>query len=224
MKFNVGKKLLGMAGGFALSALVAWPAHAITTLDFGTGGMGAGGTITAIAGGFSGSNIPVDALTVSGAPLNNGVWDTQGTATGSGATAGDPNAAALSFNTVTGAITIVGGVSGLGVPLGSTLLVNLGPAAITCSTQAGGVVLSCSGSGNDTKDRTLLAALGINPLTTFNLFGFSITNATWNGTSGTVTSTDIVNTQGKIPEPASMLLFGLGLVGLAAWGRKRLSK
>jgi hypothetical protein len=34
----------------------------------------------------------------------------------------------------------------------------------------------------------------------------------------------ITQVPGKIPEPASMLLFGLGLAGLGFWGRKRLGK
>ncbi len=73
-----------------------------------------------------------------------------------------------------------------------------------------GVSLSCSGpalpgfSGNPfslTEQITLTAPAG----------------------SGTATGDAALN-PGKIPEPASMLLFGFGLVGLGVWGRKRVSK
>src|SRR5215217_3578464 len=89
------------------------PAFSAVLIDFGTGTVGLGGTITISGGNAIGTGIPVDALTIAGAPMNNGVFDTQGTALGTSAVAGD-DSAALSFNTNTGAISIIGGVSAFG--------------------------------------------------------------------------------------------------------------
>src|SRR5512138_2066200 len=93
--------LIAVLGIFAPAAFSA------VLIDFGTGTAGTGGTITISGGNAIGANIPVDALTVSGAPVNNGVFDTQGTAVGSGATVANPNSASLSFNTSTNTISIV---------------------------------------------------------------------------------------------------------------------
>ena len=47
----------------------------------------------------------------------------------------------------------------------------------------------------------------------------------WNGTGGDGYSIDYselsVRTTEPVPEPASLLLFGTGLVGLRAWRRRR---
>lgn len=211
--------IVGIVGG----------AQAAPILDFGTGTAGPGGFIVCNGSTCVGSGIPTDTINALNTPISHPVTDTQGTFVSGTAVGG--NSAVLAFSTSANTISIVGGVSAAGVPLGTNLLSGT-LTSFTCTTQSGGSIINCSGSGTDTKDSTLLAYYGIPSNTPFNLFGFSLgglldacpTGVTAGSTCYQVTSTDITNTGGKIPEPASMLLFGFGLVGLGVWGRKRLSK
>src|SRR5579872_2468866 len=95
---------------FVLSLL---PASA-TTIDMSSGDAGKGGVIVLLSGNnASGTGIPIDSMTVSGAPQNNGIGiDLTGTAQGFSVS---ETAASLSFNTVTNVINIVGGVPSLGI-------------------------------------------------------------------------------------------------------------
>jgi len=194
------------------------PAFSAVLIDFGTGSAGLGGTITISGGNAIGTGIPVDTLTISGAPVNNGVFDTQGTVVSGTAVGG--NSAALSFNTNTGAISIVGGVSALGVPLGTTLLSGT---IQSFSLTNGGTLGSITASGTDTKSPLLLAALGLPTSTPFAFFGFSI-GFNQAGTGGTYTanSTDIANT--SVPEPASVVLFGSLLLGTGLAIRRKVER
>ena len=123
------------------------PAQAAVIIDFATGGVGAGGVLTIAGGQASGSGIPVDSLLVLGAPLNNNTFDTSGSAA---STSPDSNlAAALSFNTMTGAFSVVGGIPDLNVPNGTTLLTG----TIDAFTIAGNLLTSVQVTlaGSDSK-------------------------------------------------------------------------
>jgi len=195
----------------------AAPGYPVAIIDFGTGNAGTGGTLTISGGNAVGTNIPVDTLTVTGAPLNDGVYDLSGTATSSNQDAN--KSAALNFNTSTGAISIVGGVPFFGVPATTTLLSGTITSFIITnnSSTLGQIGLI---SGKDTKSPELLAHLGLFD-TQFELSGFSLAvNSKQTGSPFVAISTDISNIQ-AVPEPASLLLLGFGIAGLGIWQRQK---
>jgi hypothetical protein len=189
------------------------PVRAAAIIDFSTGFTLAGGTLTVDAtGNVVGSGIAIDLLDVSGT-THDGTYDVSGAANSG-------TAAVLSFNTAQNWIKIVGGVSALGIPVGTQLLSG-SISKFDFDTGLLGILGAFSATGPDSKSPLLLTALGLPTNTPFEYFGFSIgfdktpfnDNHTYN-----VVSAHIVNTQ--VPEPSTLLLMGLGISGLAGWRRK----
>jgi hypothetical protein len=195
------------------TVLVATPAVAVTVITFSTGDVGAGGTFTVSGTNASGSGIPIDLLTVAGAPMNNGVFDLSGA--GPNGTGGDTNGSALlSFDTAIGSnfITITGDVAApLSIPnttllSGSFVTHTLVPVSVIPP------IFILTGNGPDTKAPALLAALGLPTSTPFEFFDFTVGQSP----AGPVFSTSISNIQ-QVPEPGALLLLGSGLIGLVTW-------
>jgi len=88
-------------------------------LDSTTGVAGPGYTFTPLAGGHAtGTNIPIELLTVTGAGANNGGYVVRGTCTD---IVGGTYVGCLNFDTRTNTISITGQVSSLVIPLGPLL-------------------------------------------------------------------------------------------------------
>jgi hypothetical protein len=209
------RRLKQLGAAFAAVVLMAGSAQAATVIDFTTGLAGEGGTISWDGSNLIGSNIPIGAVTIVGAPTGNGVYTVQGSATGSGGS----GFGSLDFNTATDVMTISGCIAGLGVGTDSGACVPqplLSGSFDSWMTNGHGLL---NAIGPDTKSLELLEAINFPPEFPWAFFGVAITTDTMtpDGTPYAVISTDIKNT--AIPEPATMMLLGTGL--LAAFRARR---
>jgi len=202
-----------------LLPLMGSTVHAGTSIDFSDGGL-TGGTVQLFSSGdVQGTNIPVDLMKVTiGSVTTN--YDTQG-AYVTGSTT-DPTAAVLSFDKNTNTLTIVGGISALGISTGTTLLTMTGNFN-TFSLTTPGAGFQLNASGLDVKSAVLLSDLGLSG-TNWSYFGFTDGGSWTTGGSGAVVgsgtpvSTDFTNT--AVPEPATLILLGLGLLGVGIARKK----
>ncbi len=212
----------------ALAAIVtmATPAMAATLIDFRNGSAGAGGSITYDGTNVIGNDLPIAYAEIFGAPQNNGVWNVDGSIMmppppGDGG--GDGNYGDLDFNTQTGEVTLSGCIPGLGIGIINNVCTNpvLLSGLITSfnvdPTAAGGATIDFSGF--DFKNPDLVTAIGLNPLTPWIIDTFTLLTdqLTPDGTPAQSISTDVRNA--PIPEPATMMLLGTGL--LAAFRARR---
>jgi hypothetical protein len=121
-----------------------------------------------------------------------------------------------------GLISLIGAVPALGLPAG-TLLLN-GFFAGTPNEITGGDSFGLFAAvGTDVKNPTLATFFGLGPDFTFGTTSIQTTTLVDPATgafSGTVVNADLNNTQAVVPNPMTVLLLGMGMVGLVAMQRR----
>jgi hypothetical protein len=185
-----------------------------------------GGTVTQSGGNWTGTGIIFDSIFLKDTAVPDPLAGVQCGASASPAASSAAETCKLNFSTATNTFTVMAPSGlyaigpdmlpytsdrgGLVVAAGSTILTG----SFTAFGGVGGVVFGATGV--DTKNAALLQFFGLAPTQNFRFANTEIFMAA----NGMVTEADLTN-EAQVPEPASMALFGLGLMGFGVISRRR---